>query len=608
MPGIAGIIGQKPAAECQRLVGEMVASMKHEPFHEAGTYFVPEMGLYAGWTAHTGSFAARHCAMGTREDISLIVSGEWHVETGGSSAKTLYREIGTDFVARLNGLFSGLLIDRPQKRACLFTDRYGLERIYFHETSDGLYFASEAKALLCVLPQLRAFDNRGVAQFLALGCTHGSQTLFRGVDLLEGGNLWLLHDRKRCRQRYFVPQAWEQQSELNASAFDEEFGVTFRRVLTRYVGSGEGVGISLTGGLDTRMIMACLPSLAIMPVSYTFSGQQQHTLDEQLAARVATACGLNHRVLRIGQDFLRDYGQYVDRTVYITDGTFGATGAHEIYLNAQARHLAPVRLTGNFGSEVLRSMSTFKPLELSHQLFQPDFRPLVTTATRNVYRAGDHPVIFSAFRDIPWSLFGGVAAARSQVTLRTPYLDNEIVALACRAPVRTRRSPEPALTLVRRSNPGLGRIPTDRGFIAGERGVAHIMRRVFAEVTFKLDYLHKEGLPHWLSSMDGPLDFLTNTGILGQHKYLPFRRWFQRELREYVTGVVTDPRTARLAFWNSEFLQRMAADHLNGRKNYIREINAVLTLEAVDRLICRRHHSSRTSLETRDLVENRQEM
>src|SRR5206468_813556 len=124
------------------------------------------------------------------------------------------------------------------------------------------------------------------------------------------------------------------------------------------------IGISLTGGLDTRMIMACLPDLPKPPICYTFAGLHGETLDARVAARVASECGLEHRLLRIGPDFLSEYGNYVDRTVYVTDGCAGAVGAHEIYLNAQARRLAPLRLTGNFGSEVLRSMSTFKTVGL----------------------------------------------------------------------------------------------------------------------------------------------------------------------------------------------------------------------------------------------------
>jgi hypothetical protein len=39
--------------------------------------------------------------------------------------------------------------------------------------------------------------------------------------------------------------------------------------------------------------------------------------------------------------------------------------------------------------------------------------------------------------------------------------------------------------------------------------------------------------------------------------------------------------------WNSCFLKHMASDHATGHKNYVREIDAVLTLDAVERLLFR---------------------
>jgi asparagine synthase (glutamine-hydrolysing) len=246
-----------------------------------------------------------------------------------------------------------------------------------------------------------------------------------------------------------------------------------------------------------------------------------------------------------------------------------------------------VRLTGNFGSEVLRSMSTFKPIGLSPSLFHGDFGPQVSAAASRPPAAGDHPVTFSAFREIPWSLFGNLAAGRSQVTFRTPYLDNEIVALAFRAPMRSRQSPDAALSLIDRRHPALGGIPTDRGLMPGARGPAHVLRRLISEVTFKLDYLHKEGLPPSLSVADPLIGSLARFGFLGLHKYLPFRLWFRQELAGHVRGVLTDARTSRLPYWNRDMVAAMASDHISGRRNYVREINAVLTLEAIDRLLLR---------------------
>ncbi len=58
------------------------------------------------------------------------------------------------------------------EKRMLFNDRYGVERIYWHETNDAFYFASEAKALLRSLAgSKRNLIREGVAQFVAFGCT-----------------------------------------------------------------------------------------------------------------------------------------------------------------------------------------------------------------------------------------------------------------------------------------------------------------------------------------------------------------------------------------------------------------------------------------------------
>jgi asparagine synthase (glutamine-hydrolysing) len=579
----------------------MIASMKHEPIYTSGTYAAPEMGVYGGWVAHESSFAARQVFFNERKDIALLFSGECFVDPGtgaelkgkghelgeaaGSWLVHFYEEQGDRFFEKLNGLFSGLLIDKRRNRAFLFNDRYGVERIYFCETKDTTYFASEAKALLRILPELRAFDAEGVAQFLTYGCTLEWRTLFRGVQLLPGGSVWSFEGGTCYKRKYFSPETWEAQPALSVESYQSEFEETFRRILARYVEPDADTGVSLTGGLDTRMIMACLPVTNPKYKCYTFVGANELTLDARLAAKIAASLGLEHRALRIGPDFLQYFDTYFDRTVYVTDGCAGAVSSHEIYFNAQARQISSVRLTGNFGSELLRSVSTFKPLGLQPRLLSDSYAKAVIAATQRATNDDPHPVTFAAFREIPWGLFGLLAAGRSQVTFRTPYLDNDLVALAYRVPATLRRSPLSALRLIKRANPHLARIPTDRGELLGSSGVGRAFRRVFGEVTFKLDYYREEGLPTLLSPFNPLLSSLSSLGILGLHKFLPYRRWFREELGSIVLERLSSRRVREAPWWARNVAETLAKAHISGQGNYLRELNAITTLEAIDRLL-----------------------
>lgn len=593
--------------------------MVHETSYISGMHFVPEMGIYAGWTAHDGSFAAHQLFLNEQKDVAVVLSGECFVDNDvfihlkqkghrfqknkGDCLVHLYEEEGDKFFEKLNGLFSGLLIDKRQKRAVLFNDRYGVERIYYYEVDGDFYFASEAKALLRILPELRKFDEEGVAQFLAFGCTLEPRTLFQGIRLLPGASAWAFEGQKCHKKQYFSAQTWEEQLPLSPEAYESAFRETFQRILPRYTEAEGKVGISLTGGLDTRMIMACLPVMNSSYTCYTFAGTNGLTLDARLAGKIAASLGIEYHALRIEADFLQHFDTYFDRTVYTTDGCAGALSSHEIYFNAKARTLSPVRLTGNFGSEVLRSVSTFKPLGLHPQLLSDSYLKAVDAEVQGAANDSVHPVTFAAFREIPRSLFGLLAAGRSQVTFRTPYLDNDLVALAYRAPTAFRRSPLTALHLIEHANPRMARIPTDRGELLRSSPVARAARRAFGEMTFKIDYYNSEGLPRFLSSLDPLLKRVSsNLGILGLHKYLAYPRWFRKELAPVVLDRLMSGRVRHAPWWTKNAPETLARAHISGQGNYQRELSTILSLEAIERLFFS-EITSKTPAEKRDIIE-----
>jgi asparagine synthase (glutamine-hydrolysing) len=151
-----------------------------------------------------------------------------------------------------------------------------------------------------------------------------------------------------------------------------------------------------------------------------------------------------------------------------------------------------------------------------------------------------------------------------------------------------RHSSVPAVRVVKNNSQSLSEIPTDMGYLGKTSGLPAWWERVYSRLTFKLDYLNNEGWPHWLSVIE-PLfgRFAARANIVGLHKHLHYRSWFRHELAQYVNDILTDPRTRNMPFWDPKSVGRISVDHTHGRKNYVLEINAVLTLEAVERLLFR---------------------
>jgi asparagine synthase (glutamine-hydrolysing) len=163
---------------------------------------------------------------------------------------------------------------------------------------------------------------------------------------------------------------------------------------------------------------------------------------------------------------------------------------------------------------------------------------------------------------------------------RTPYLDNDLVALAFRAPEQLRRSPAPALRVIRDSQPALARIRTDSGLLPASN-LSSFLGALWYRPTFKLDYWRNVGLPKPLSFIEGWL------GGVPQHRYLDYRRWFRTELAECVRERITDPQLRRSALWNCDVVDELADDHISGRHNRLREIATVLTCSTIERLLLR---------------------
>src|SRR5438094_9211998 len=267
MPGIVGLLTRLPRERAEPELLRMVETLRHESFYETGTWVDESLGVYVGWSERKTSFSEGMPLWNEREDIGLVFSGEEFPEPGtagrlkergheldgaGSSHLVHLYEEDQSFPAGLNGRFHGLLMDRRLGTATLFNDRYGLHRIYYHESKEAFYFAAEAKAILAVRPELRKTDPRGLGEFVACGAVLENRTVFEGIHVLPPASAWVFRNGSLERKRsYFQPKEWEEQEKLDQEAYYRELRTTFNRNLTRYLHGHQRIAMSLTGGLDT---------------------------------------------------------------------------------------------------------------------------------------------------------------------------------------------------------------------------------------------------------------------------------------------------------------------------------------------------------------------
>jgi asparagine synthase (glutamine-hydrolysing) len=601
MPGIVGIVSQRRSEEYHALVESMVKCLRHEPFYTDGTYVNEELGLWSGWACHKGAFGDCLPIWNEKKDICLLFSGEDFAdqadidalrtrghEFGSDHASYLvhlYEEVGSAFLEKLNGWFSGVLVDFREQKIVLFNDRYGVNRIYYHEDAHGFYFSSEAKALLKILPGTRQLDLRSLGEVLCCEAVLQNRSLFSGISLLPPGSAWVFSRGEPVKKKtYFKQEAWESQPELSESDFYDMLKQTWARVLPRYFSGKQSTGLSLTGGVDSRMILAWAPRLPGTLPCYTWSGKYRDCADVKIARRAAKLCQQPHNTILVGAEFLSQFHDLAEQAVYISDGTMDVTGSIDMYVQRLARQIAPVRVSGVCGGEILRRLVMFKPDPPREGVFDPDlessFRDAAETYADELQ---GHRLSFTSFKQAPWYMASKFAVERSQVTYRTPYFDNDLVALAYQTPARLLHN-EPALRLITDGNPALGKIATDRGLAF--RSVPGVNRSLhwYQEFTFKAEYAYDYGMPQWLARLDHMFAPLRLEKLfLGRHKVAHFRVWYRDELSPWLREILLDSGARSRPYLRANSVEEILRAHSSGQRNYTLEIHKILTLEFIQR-------------------------
>ncbi len=607
MPGITGIISADASVATIARVRGMVDVMRHEPFYACGSLCDDRLGVAAGWAVHENSFSDCNPVWNDARDICLVLAGEEYSEPSsvdalfGRGPRSIdhdasylvrwYEALGPKFIQEMNGIFSGLLIDRRRDLVMLFNDRYGLSRIYIHEGTSALHFSSEAKSILHAVPATRGLDPVGLAEFASCGCALQGRTLFAGIALLPPASRWtFLRGQPVRKETYFESRTWEELPALSEVEFYERLKGTFPDVVRRYFRGREPIAMSLTGGLDGRMIMASSGHEEGALPCYTFGSTYRDCTDVSLARLVARECGQPHRVIAVDDQFISRFGPLAEKAVYVSDGAMDVTGAVELFANSRAREIAPVRMTGNYGSEILRSNVAFRAEPLDAGLFSPEFVQAGREAAATYQRETEgRRLSLITMKQVPWHHHSRLSLEQSQVTMRSPYLDNDVVRLAYQAPKGHEFSKAPALRFVAEESSSLAAIPTDRGLLYRPTPGLTTLHHLYQEFTFRAEYAYDYGMPQWLARVDGALRVLRPERMfLGRHKFYHFRTWYRDRLSSYLKDVLLDPRTWARPHLARGRLQSVLSEHLAGTRNHTTALHQALTIELVHRQLIER--------------------
>lgn len=585
MPGIFGIVehGVTTAARQRELIDvvrQMAAAMLYEPSYTHQIVSLPAVGACVGRVERAAP--RPRSAVEYANDRLVITAGDFSPDPGRETRE--HRLTVDAAVALTGGRCAAFVADSRARASYLLNDRYGRERLFIHRDDARTVFSSEAKAILAVVAATRTFDPNGLAELLACGATLGRKSLFKDIEVLEPATAVSFEPAADpVWTRYCEPNDLESLERVSEPEFLDMLAGALRAAVNGVAAAGSGVGVSLTGGLDSRMIMASLDAVPYSMPCYTFGSMFRTTADVAVAREVAAACHQPHQVIELGSEFLQATPELFAQAVYISDGYLGLSGAAELYLNRKARDVAPERLTGNWGGELMRGVRAFKYVTPKGDFLIPELAQRIAASSTAFAPANDHPISMALFSQVPFQGYGRYAIERSQVAVRAPFLDNDVIDSLYRAPTVARQSIETAVAVIRQ-RPALLGIPTDTGRLGTEPSYLTSLTR---KGLIKAEYLTSHGAPMWLARMAAMLpEGVLETRFLGVDKFQHFRYWLRHQLSGFVKETLLSSSSRGVSDWcDVRRVRQLVDDHVRGRMNYTDELDKLLMLAVAQKAL-----------------------
>ena len=225
----------------------------------------------------------------TNSDTEVIIHG--------------YKQWGLDVFNHLNGMFGVAIWDVKKRRLVVARDAMGIKLIYYNIAGGKLNFGSEIRPVLAADESRPQVDPTAVNLFLRFRYTPSPLTIFQGVRKLAPGSMLVVENGSCREERWynFTPEPFARMPSDREAA--EELFQLYRGAVKRHLLADVPVGILLSGGLDSGLLLALMNEHGRDWPAYTIGYGKKFADDELVdAAESATLLGARHHQVMLDQE------------------------------------------------------------------------------------------------------------------------------------------------------------------------------------------------------------------------------------------------------------------------------------------------------------------
>ncbi len=240
------------------------------------------------------------------KELRAELEGHGHVFQTNSDTEVIihgYKRWGTKVFEHLNGMFGVAIWDVRRKRLVVARDAMGIKLIYYRLANGKLTFGSEIRPVLAAEDSEPQVDATALNLFLRFRYTPSPLTIFQGIRKLAPGTMLVVENGDCREERWynFTPEPFSKPPDDREAT--EQLFELYRAAIKRHLLADVPVGILLSGGLDSGLLLALMNEHGRGWPAYTV-GYGKSFADDELAdaAESASILGACHTQVRLDRE------------------------------------------------------------------------------------------------------------------------------------------------------------------------------------------------------------------------------------------------------------------------------------------------------------------
>jgi len=471
-----------------------------------------------------------------------------------------YEKFGIKCFEKFNGMFAIAIFDKIKNKLILARDRLGVKPLYIYQKDNELHFSSEIKSFLTYENFDKKIDNQSIHNYLKFNYIPIPNTIYKFVKHIEPAHYYEINcDTLQIEKTKY----WEIKNlpEIE-NISEEEVFKKIDEILTDAIKirlrSDVGIGAFLSGGLDSSLVCAMTKKKFDVSLDTYSIGFKEKRFDESnWAKKVAQFCSLNNKVHILESDIIDLW----NTTTWYNDQPHGDISFIPTYIISEfASKDYKLVFTGDGGDEAFAgytkyfsifnnnlddyfdSISLIKDDKEFDSLYNENFRKKVD---------------YSVPKEIFYEVINEVNLKDNvnkilHFDTRQLLPGNNLVkpdkmamanSLETRSPMLDYRLFEYMQSL-------------HGGFKLRDNETKYILKK------FALRYL-----PHDIVYRDK------------QMFTVPVGEWFKTHLKDYVSDIIKSDSLKNRNIFNIKYLEFILEEHLSGKKDFTRELRAIVNLE-----------------------------